>query len=105
MKEKLQPETPNDGGRAGKAQEAARGDQHPLLHQATSGGKKVPKKPSTGPKLEQFSQGLEGEGSPFSPLTQTPLPWALPVSSSPQPCATSSSDTALWCLSPSAYMA
>lgn len=71
---------------------------------ATSGRQKVLKEPSPGPKLEQFSWGLEGRGSPFSPRTQTPLPWALPLSSVLRPCTVSSSDPTLLHPTPSTQL-
>lgn len=88
MKEKLQPQMPNDKRVTQKG--AGSRAEHPLFHNATLEGKKILKEHSPGPKLEQFNLGLEGEI-----LTQTPLPWALPVPSVPWPCATARSDPVL----------
>lgn len=82
-------------GGPGKVQEAGLGA--PALSTLSSTMpplkvKNILKEHSPGPNLEQFNLGLEREI-----LTQTPLPWALPLPSVPQPCATSSSDPVLQC--------
>ncbi|KAJ7411033.1 hypothetical protein WISP_104699 [Willisornis vidua] len=103
MKEKLQPYIPNDK-RVTQKGAGSRTDcttsEHPLLHNGTPGGKKILKKRTPEPKLEQFSLGLEEEI-----LTQTPLPQALPIPSIPWPCAMSGSDPALLCPSHSIHTA
>lgn len=93
MKEKLQPQMPNDKrvtqkGAGSRAE--CTSTEHPVLHNGTSEGKKILMEHSPGPKQEQFNLGLEGEI-----LTQTSLPWALPVPSVPWPCATARSDPVL----------